>query len=140
LDGTTIDVESLREIAVRQPGEHAWIVEGAGGVLVPLNDDELLVDLIRKLELPALVVSRSGLGTINHTLLTIEALRRRQIAVAGIVMVGPPNDGNRQALEHYGRAHVVAEMPMLSPLEPEPLHQWTDSAFDRDGCLMRHLA
>ena len=53
-----------------------WIVEGAGGILVPLNENELMIDLIKVLNLPVIIVARSGLGTINHTLLTIETLAK----------------------------------------------------------------
>ncbi len=60
-----------------QPATDRWIVEGAGGVLVPLNERELMIDLMTVLGLPVVIAARSGLGTINHTLLTIEALRAR---------------------------------------------------------------
>ena len=85
------------------------VVEGAGGALVPLNWHDLMVDLVARLRLPALVVACSGLGTINHTLLTIEALRRRGLAVAGVVMVGPRDPLNRESIEHFGKAPVVAQ-------------------------------
>ena len=92
--------------ATQAPSEH-WIVEGAGGVLVPINESDLMVDLIAALALPAIVVARTTLGTINHTLLTLDALRARLIIVAGVVMVGPRNPDNREAIEvvrgHQGR-------------------------------------
>ena len=143
LTGSPLDIEPLVGIAEGQAG--AWIVEGAGGVLVPLNDQVLLIDLIRRLQLPVLpvlIVARSGLGTINHTLLTIEALTRRALPIAGIVMVGPRNDlarENRTAIEQYGGIPVVGELPVLSPLTPEALGKWTDEYLDRDGHLMEWL-
>lgn len=90
------------------------VVEGAGGALVPLNDRDLMADLMACLGLPVLVVARSGLGTINHTLLTLEALRRRGLDVAGVVLNGPPNAANRQAIEHHGQVAVLGELPRLS--------------------------
>ena len=90
------------------------VVEGAGGVLAPLNDRHFVVDLIVRLGLPALVVARSGLGTINHTLLTVEALRRRDVTIAGIVLNGPAEPANRQAIEHFAKLPVVAELPGLA--------------------------
>jgi dethiobiotin synthetase/malonyl-CoA O-methyltransferase len=90
------------------------VVEGAGGALVPLNGKDLMADLMVRLGLPVLVVARSALGTINHSLLTIEALRRRGLVVAGVVMNGPPNAANRHAIEHYGDVPVVGELPNLS--------------------------
>ncbi len=112
-----------------------WIIEGAGGVLVPINERETMADLMRALDLPVLIAARSALGTINHTLLTIEALRRRMLRVAGVVMVGEPNDENRVAIETYGAAEVIAEMPHFNPLTPEALARWVDAAFDRNGLL-----
>lgn len=135
--GRTIRLQDLR-LPSSEPGT-AWIVEGAGGVLVPLNVDELMIDFMRALELPVLVVARSGLGTINHTLLTLEALRRRSLRVAGVLMIGEPNSDNRAAIEHYGRVAVLGEMPRFEPLERGALAEWARSELDRDGCLMEFL-
>ena len=132
--GTRITVRSLME-QVEDEGETRWIVEGAGGVLVPLNDRETMADLMHALDLPVLIAARSGLGTINHTCMTIEVLRRRMLRVAGVVMVGAPNDENRLAIEKYGAAEVVAEMPQFDPLTPEALEAWTRAEFDRNGTL-----
>jgi len=143
LSGSPLEIESLVTIAESQTG--SWIVEGAGGVLVPLTEQVLLIDLIGRLQLPALpvlIVARSGLGTINHTLMTIEALTRRALPIAGIVMVGPRNDlarENRIAIERYGGVAVIGEMPVLSPLTPEVLAQWTDENLDPDGHLVKWL-
>ena len=117
LDGIRIDLSDFTLPDTVRP----LVVEGAGGVLVPLNEHDLMVDLIARLGLPALVVARSGLGTLNHTLLTIEALRRRAIPVTGVVMVGPANPANRAAIEHHGQVAVVAELPMLEPVTPRTL-------------------
>lgn len=89
------------------------VVEGAGGVMVPLNDTALTVDFMERLGLPAVVVARSGLGTINHTLMTLEVLRRRRIPILGVVMNGQRNPGNRQAIEHFGGVPVLAEIQPL---------------------------
>lgn len=117
LEGVRIDLEDFTLPAARCP----LVVEGAGGVLVPLNERHLMVDLMVRLGLPALVVARSTLGTINHTLMTLEALRRRSIAVAGVVMVGPANPANRAAIAHYGQVRVLAEMPALDGVTAEAL-------------------
>jgi malonyl-CoA O-methyltransferase len=93
------------------------IIEGAGGVLVPLNDQDLMIDLIFRLGLPAVVAARSTLGTINHTLLTLRALRARGVAVAGVVLNGPSNPGNRAAIERFGGVEVLAEVPPLAEVD-----------------------
>jgi dethiobiotin synthase len=126
LSGVTIDVVELLTLIAHHPDDGCWIVEGAGGVMVPLNERELMVDLMQVLGMPVVVAARSGLGTINHTLLTIEALRSRMLPIAGVVMVGPPNADNRIAIEQRGHVTVLGEMPMLSPLTPETLRAAAD--------------
>jgi dethiobiotin synthase len=96
------------------PSAGRLVVEGAGGVLVPLNDHDTMIDLMRHLALPVLLVARSGLGTINHTCLSVGALRARGVPVAGVVMVGDPNPENRFAITHYARVPVLAELPRLA--------------------------
>jgi dethiobiotin synthetase len=73
-----------------------------------------------------IVAARSTLGTINHTLLTIEALRARELRVAGVVMIGDGNADNRAAIEHYGNVAVIAEMPRFDPLTQENLRTWAE--------------
>jgi dethiobiotin synthase len=140
LNGSTIEIEPLVELVAAKPASARWIVEGAGGVLVPLNGSRLMIDLIAQLALPVLVVSRSGLGTINHTLLTLDALRLRAIPTAAVLMVGPPNDENALAIEHYSGVPVVARLPLLDPLTPQTLAEWVDGACDRSGRLAEFFA
>ena len=97
------------------------VVEGAGGILVPLNTKATMIDLMAKLGLPVLVVARSALGTINHTLLTVQALRHRDIPIWGVVMNGPPNADNAQAIEHFGQVKVLAQIPPLPSVTPATL-------------------
>ena len=110
-----------------------WIVEGAGGLLVPINESQTMADWIAYLALPVLVVARSGLGTINHTLLTLEALRARAMRVAGVVMIGEPNADNRAAIEQYGRVPVVAEMPFLTRSIRDCSAAWSVTHLDPQG-------
>lgn len=133
--GERIVLSALRKLWEEAPADIRWIVEGAGGVLVPLNERELMSDLIRALALPVLIVARSTLGTINHTLLTLEALRRREIPVVGVVMVGPPDRENRRAIEEYGSVPVLGEMPILEPLTAHALSAWARQELDPQGRL-----
>lgn len=87
--------------------EGTLVAEGAGGLLVPLAPDLMQTDLIQALGLPAVVVARDELGTINHTLLTVEALRARGIAVKGVVLMG--GEKNRAAIERYGDVAVIED-------------------------------
>lgn len=132
LAGTRINLD---EVGLPADPTVRWIVEGAGGVLVPINEVDLMIDLMQRLALPVLVVARAALGTINHTLLTVAALRSRDLTVAGVVLVGDPNDENRRAIEDYGRVSVVGELPRLTPLTPAALADWARTGCDRDGRL-----
>ena len=121
LAGMTIEIPS------RATDGAVYIVEGAGGVLVPLNDTQTMVDLMARFGLPVVVAARTSLGTINHTLLTVEVLRARGLQVAGVAMIGTGNADNRAAIEHYGNVAVIAEMPHFDPLTPEVLRRWADT-------------
>jgi dethiobiotin synthetase len=118
-------VEPIGRMA-REAGAPApfWIVEGAGGVLVPIDDHATMADVMSMLGLPVVIVARTAVGTINHTLLTIEALRRRDLAIAGVVMSGAPDAGAREAIEHHGRVSVLAEVPLLEPLDSDAIDRW----------------
>lgn len=109
------------------------VVEGAGGVMVPINELALMVDLMIRLDLPVVVVARSGLGTINHTLMTLEMLRRRHVPVLGVVMNGQRNPANRQAIEHFGGAPVLAEIQPLLALTHSVLSSLPPPAFPCPG-------
>ena len=89
------------------------VVEGAGGLMVPLTDTAYVIDLAAELHLPLILVARSTLGTINHTLLSLEAIRRRGLPLAGVVINGPETPHNRAAIERYGQVEVIAEIPWL---------------------------
>jgi dethiobiotin synthetase len=133
LAGMRIDLDTLTEWTADDV--NTWIVEGAGGVLVPLNQTQTMVHLMVRLGLPAVVVARTTLGTINHTLLTLEALRARSIQVAGVVMVGEPNSHNRAAIARYGNTIVLGEMPRFDPLTPASLSEWARTHLDPKRCL-----
>jgi dethiobiotin synthetase len=107
--GIAIDMAKLEPPAT----DRLLVVEGAGGMLVPLTDTDYVIDLAAQLQLPVLLVARSTLGTINHTLLSIEALRGRGLPLAGVVMNGPETPHNRAAIERYGEVNVIAEIPWL---------------------------
>lgn len=116
-----------------------WIVEGAGGVLVPINERETMADLMTGLGMPALVTARTALGTINHTLLTLEALRRRSIEIAGVVLVGPAEPHTREVIEELGAVPIVGEMPRFDSLTFDALAAWAPGGLDPAGRLLEHL-
>lgn len=134
--GQTIDLAPLKALAAAQSDRERFIVEGAGGVLVPLNDTQLIADLIGELKLPVLVVARSTLGTINHTLLTVEALRARRLEVAGVVMNGPLNDDNRTSIERYGQVEVLAQVPAFDRIGRDTVVKMA-ALIDPNGRLLQ---
>jgi dethiobiotin synthetase len=123
---------SLKNVEMPEiaPGA-ALIVEGAGGVLVPVNEREFMVDLMRQLKLPVLLAARSSLGTINHTLLSLGALALEEVEIAGVVLIGERNSDNREAIEEYGHVRVVGEIPRLDKLSRAALLEIFVKHFDR---------
>lgn len=105
------------EIPPENARRRPLIVEGAGGLLVPLNERDLMIDLIARLGLPVVLVARSTLGTINHTLLSLDALRARRLPLAAVVLNGPPHPENEAAIRKYGRVESLFTLPPLAPLD-----------------------
>lgn len=121
LDGVALDPDALNRPRIDQP----LVVETAGGLMVPLTRQWLQIDQLQRWQLPIVLVARSGLGTLNHTLLSLEALQRRNLPVLGLILNGSPHADNPGTLEHFGGVPVLAHLPPLSPLTAEGLQeQW----------------
>jgi len=99
--------------------------------MAPINEIALMLDLIRNVKLPAVVATRTSLGTINHTLMTLFALREAKLAVRGVVMIGANNEENRRAIEHYGNVQVIGQIPVLERLTRRSLLEVFNRQFDR---------
>jgi dethiobiotin synthetase len=120
-DGVSIDPARLALPQV----QGALVIETAGGLLVPLRRDWLQIEQLQRWGLPVLLVGRSGLGTLNHCLLSLEALNRRQIPVLGLVLNGPLHPDNPRTLEAIGGVPVLGQLPNLQPLSAAALaQQW----------------
>lgn len=117
-EGRTIELEPILARARELVREHELLlVEGAGGLLVPLADDFDLADLAVALGLPLVIVARAGLGTVNHTLLTIEAARARGLGLAGVVLNGRSDEStaeNAALIEAGSGVRVAAQVPWLA--------------------------
>ena len=116
-EGRSLDLRSVAS-AVRDVAERheVTLVEGAGGLLVPVGTDWTMADLAVELALPMLVVARAGLGTVNQTLLTVAEARRRGLRVLGIVLNGLEDEStptNGELIESFGSAPVLARLPYL---------------------------
>jgi dethiobiotin synthetase len=115
------------------PDGRTWIVEGAGGVMVPLNERDLMRDLMRRLKLPVIIAARTALGTINHTLLTLAALRDADIEIRGVVLIGEENIENRRAIEDYGNVRVIGHIPVLGRIHRAALLEVFEKNFERQA-------
>ena len=125
-DGVTIDTARLSLPA----GDAPLIVEGAGGVLVPLRQDLLFADMMAIWGLPVVLVARTALGTINHTLLSIEALRGRGLTVAGVAFVGDANPESERVIGAISGVARLGRLPWLAPLDPAGLRAAMAAHFD----------
>ena len=117
LDGLEIDPARLVLPETGGP----LVVEGAGGVLVPLTRTVLYADLFAAWAAPVVLVARTALGTINHTLLSLEALRARRVPVLGVAFVGEDNADNEATIAQLGEVRRLGRLPLLTPLTPETL-------------------
>ncbi len=115
IDGVTIDRARLTPPAGR------LVIEGAGGALVPVTRDLLYADLFARWGLPVVIVARTALGTINHSLMTIEVLRARGVTVAGILFSGDEVPDSQATICAMGQVASLGRLPRLDPLTPDSL-------------------
>lgn len=125
LDGITIDWRSLEP-----PRDDPLVVEGAGGLLVPVTRETLVIDLIARWRLDAVLVARTALGTINHSLLSINALTSRGIPLLGIAFVGDPFPDSEEIVCALGGVRKLGRLPFIDPLDAGGLRQAFADNFD----------
>jgi dethiobiotin synthetase len=130
LDGVEIQPEHLN-LPTDIPSGRWLIVEGAGGVLVPIHRGMLQAELFARWRAPAVLCARTSLGTINHTLLSLEALKRRGIDVLGIVFIGEPMPDTERTLVEFGRTKSLGRLPILPRLDASTLKAAFAESFDR---------
>ncbi|MEX0343170.1 MAG: dethiobiotin synthase [Erythrobacter sp.] len=106
------------------------VVEGAGGALVPVTRELLYADLFAQWGAPVIIVARTALGTINHSLLTIEALRARGVAIIGLAFVGEPQDDSEATICAIGNVTRLGRLPMIDRLDSERLAAAFAASFD----------
>jgi len=127
-----IDGVTLADAALELPPDDRLVVEGAGGVLVPIRDDLLFADLFARWGLPVVLAARTALGTINHTLLAIEALRARGVPIRGVAFIGDAVENTEATIARIGRVKRLGRLPVLPEIAPEPLLAAFGAAFDPD--------
>ncbi|MDN4594270.1 dethiobiotin synthase [Polycladomyces subterraneus] len=146
--GVTVDktglVERIRTMAERYD---LLLVEGAGGLLAPVGPDWTMADLAMELGWPLVIVARPNLGTVNHTVLTLEAARSRGLQPLGVILNGyregdqdPSLEANPEMIERFGGAPVLGRIPwMTEPMTAEKLRDVFTRALDGGGALMERL-
>lgn len=107
IDNVTIDPEEI----IIPPTNNALIIEGAGGLMVPLNNRFLMIDLIKKLNVPVILVSQNYLGSINHTLLSIHVLKQYEIPVRGIIFNGAKDIYSKEFILDHSELELLGHIP-----------------------------
>lgn len=125
IDGVEIDVDRLR-----LPQHRPLVVEGAGGLMVPLRRNLLYIDVYANWGLPVVLCARTTLGTINHTLLSIEALRHRKIPLLGVAFIGAQNADNEATIVALGHTRRLGRLPLLPTLDASTLSAAFRAGFD----------
>ncbi|MEQ8577426.1 MAG: dethiobiotin synthase [Balneola sp.] len=126
IDGVKI---SLNDFELPEYNTEHLIVEGAGGLIVPINWEHTVLDMIEQLNIPVLLVARSSLGTLNHTLLSLEALRDRGIEVFAVVLNGEKHPSNKETIERFGDLPVL-EIEPLQEINLESLSKAFNKTFN----------
>lgn len=125
IDGVEISLDRLALPQMDGP----LVVEGAGGLMVPVSESLLMIDLFAHWGAPVILCARTGLGTINHSLLSIEALRARNVPIAGIAFIGEPHAENERIIPLLGKVRCLGRLPHLDPLDAQTLRQAFTSAI-----------
>ena len=126
IDGITIDPEQLQPPEVSYP----LVVEGAGGLLVPLTRELTYIDMFARWRAPVVLCARTALGTINHTLLSIEAIRARDIDLLGVAFIGEENADSEGIIIELGRTRRLGRLPRLLSLTPHTVKKAFATHFD----------
>ncbi|KUM25551.1 dethiobiotin synthetase [Mesorhizobium loti] len=126
IDGVAIEAAKLSLPDL--PG--SLIIEGAGGLMVPLNRQTKFIDIFAQWQLPVILCARTALGTINHTLLSIEALRARSIPLLGVAFIGEEMADSQRTIAEFGNVRQLGRLPYLDPLTSETLREAMVAGFD----------
>ena len=124
-EGIVIDPASL------VPPDGPLVIEGAGGLMVPLSRQTLFLDIFTRWQIPLILCARTRLGTINHSLLSIAAIRARNIPLQGVAFIGDANEESETIITEIGRVKRLGRLPMIEPLTPSHLVDVFARSFER---------
>ena len=129
IDRKKIDINLLNVPKI----DGSIVIETAGGLMVPITRNFLQIDQIRKWNLPVIIVCRSSLGTLNHTLLTVEALKNRNIKILGLIINGEKHLDNPKTLREFSKLPIIAEFPRLNNIDKNNLDRlWKDLNIEKN--------
>ena len=131
LDGKEIDIESLKLPDTPSP----LVIEGAGGLMVPLSRKALFIDVFKKWNLPIILCARTSLGTINHTLLSIEAMKSKKLPILGIAFIGSDNPDNMRTITDFSGIKNLGHLPLLEVLEKTSLEDTFNKNFKKEDFI-----
>jgi dethiobiotin synthetase len=123
-EGIAIDPETLA------PPDGDVVIEGAGGLMVPLTRQTLFIDVFARWQIPLILCARTALGTINHTLLSIAAIRARSIPLQGVAFIGEANEESEGIIAELGQVKRLGRLPLVRPLTRENLRAVFSANFD----------
>lgn len=129
IDG--VEIDPARLALPETPGP--LVVEGAGGALVPLSETWLFADMMARWGRPVIVCARTALGTINHSLMTVEALRARGVPLLGIAFIGAGHDENERIVPKLAGVRALGRLPLLDPLDAPALADAMRAGIDLDA-------
>lgn len=121
LDETQIDVSKLMDKSNIPECEGTLIIEGAGGLMVPLTRKNLQINVFKKWKIPVILCTRTGLGTINHTLLSLEAIWSRRIPLKGIAFIGDENEDNMRTIKEFSNVKILGRLPTIDLISDQSL-------------------
>lgn len=122
IDGVEVTVDEIGMVQT----ENDLVIEGAGGVMVPLNDTELIIDIARKPDIEIILVANLYLGSINHTLLTVDYLKKNGFKVKGIIFNGEANEESERIIELHSGYKVLLRLPKLGMINKNIIQYWAD--------------
>lgn len=133
IDGIEIDMERLTPPDAKLRQGRILLIEGAGGLMVPITRKNLQINMFKKWNAPVILCARTALGTINHTLLSIEALKARDIDIHGIAFIGDDNPDTIRTIAEFSGVPIMGRLPYLHDLTPDALLAAYDAHFGAVG-------
>ena len=130
IDGVEIDIDALQDVTQIPSCDGSMVIEGAGGLMVPLSRKNLQVNLYQKWNIPLVLCARTGLGTINHTLLSLEAIWSRNIPLKGIVFIGEENLDNIRTITEFSDTKILGHLPEMDSLDDTMLRLTFSNNFN----------